>query len=514
MEYTFTHQGREYSPTFKKNIRRYINFYNFFIKIVFFWRFLKSPVILESLSKELSEIKVKSLIDTDISDHLETLFVESLAVKPRLIVELGVRTGQSTFVFERVAKLSDAYLVSVDIEPQKSSSSWNKWSFVHEDDLVFADRFADWCRGKRIEPKIDVLFIDTSHEYNQTKREISKWFPFLSEKAVVFFHDANVRLFYKRRNGTIGKAYNDDRDVMRAIEEYLGTHFNEKKDFIKIEGFWLIKHKAICNGMTILKRTSIVKSKMALENARIVIPREAVKYILFQRTQHLFFRRNEFVRKAVKLFPKRIAYGFESLFSNFDNMVSLESFFTKKRVTELFNEEMNAEYQKMMPFLPDRVGSILDIGCGVAGIDVLLYKHYMSQNPKIYLIDKTEMPSKVYYSYRERGCYYNSLDTSRSILEMNGVPSQNIFLQEAENNQIKFDEKFNLVISLISWGFHYPLSTYLAQVYEKMASGGTLIIDVRKILTSDPIVELRDKFGKVNIIYESDKHARVVALKQ
>lgn len=248
MKYTLTPEGREYSPTFKKNIRRYIKYYNLFINL-----FLnKKPK--SSKIKELQEIYEHAMIDTDISDHLEPLFVESMVVKPRLIVELGVRTGQSTFVFERVAKLCDAFLLSVDIAPQQNKTTWSRSEFIQRDDLVVADEFPSWCMRNNLEPKIDVLFIDTSHEYHQTKKEIAKWFPFLSPRGVVFFHDANVKLIYKRRNGTIGKAYNDDRDVMRAIEEYVGTPLNEKKYFRKVVGSWLVEHYSLCNGMTILKR--------------------------------------------------------------------------------------------------------------------------------------------------------------------------------------------------------------------------------------------------------------------
>ncbi|MDP2598708.1 MAG: class I SAM-dependent methyltransferase [Candidatus Liptonbacteria bacterium] len=254
MKYILTYQGREYSPFFKKNIRRFINLYNFLIGILFFVRFLNKAPPIESSSKELNEIRARAMENSDISDHLETLFIESLEVQPKLIVELGVRTGQSTFVFERVAKLCDSFLVSVDIEPQLASSSWKKWSFVRQDDISFAENFKDWCKNKGIIPAIDVLFIDTSHEYGHTKQEIAKWFPFLSKKAKVFFHDANVRMLYKRRNGTIGKAYNDDRDVMRAIEEHIGIRFNERKDFVELKNSWLVKHYAICNGMTILQK--------------------------------------------------------------------------------------------------------------------------------------------------------------------------------------------------------------------------------------------------------------------
>ncbi|MDP3962624.1 MAG: class I SAM-dependent methyltransferase [bacterium] len=251
MKYILTPEGREYSPAFKKNVRRYIKYYNLFIKTLFLWRFNGKHEI--SSLNELNEIRRHALIDTDISDHLETLFNESMAVKPKLIVELGVRTGQSTFVFERVAKLHNAFLLSVDIAPQQNKTAWPRSTFIQKDDVLVADEFKDFCLKNNLEPKIDVLFIDTSHEYNHTKKEIEKWMPFLSPQGVAFFHDANVKLLYKRRNGTIGKAYNDDRDVMRAIEEYVGTHLNEEKDFKKIQGKWLIEHHAVCNGMTMLK---------------------------------------------------------------------------------------------------------------------------------------------------------------------------------------------------------------------------------------------------------------------
>ncbi len=253
MKYTLTPEGREYSPVFKKNIRRYIKYYNILVKTIFFWRFSKNLVITKSFLPELDEIRSHAMVDTDISDHLEAIFIESMIVKPKLIVELGVRTGQSTFVFERVAKLCNSFLLSVDISPQQRKTTWSKSAFIQRDDILVADDFKSMCTKNNLEPKIDVLFIDTSHEYNHTKKEIAKWFPFLSERSMVFFHDANVKLLYRHRNGTIGKAYNDDRDVMRAIEEFIGIPLNEKKDFRKLAGKWFVEHYSICNGMTILK---------------------------------------------------------------------------------------------------------------------------------------------------------------------------------------------------------------------------------------------------------------------
>ncbi len=246
---------------------------------------------------------------------------------------------------------------------------------------------------------------------------------------------------------------------------------------------------------------------------KIIVPRQATKYILFQRTQYLFFRRSIFMQNLKRFLPKSIAYPLESFFCHFNFIINIESFFTRNIVARLFSEEMNREYESMKPYLPQKVSAILDIGCGVAGIDALLYRHYLHQDPEMYLIDKTEMPNKIYYSYNEKGCYYNSLDISKNILTMNGVPPRKIFLEEARENKIGFNQRFDLVISLLSWGFHYPLSTYLDEVYEKMSSGGVLIIDVRKVPMNDPLVELTRKFGNAKILYESPKHARVAVVK-
>src|SRR5688572_4578711 len=52
---------------------------------------------------------------TDICDHLNALFFLAMSVKPRLMVELGTRGGESTRALLSAASLSDAILLSVDI---------------------------------------------------------------------------------------------------------------------------------------------------------------------------------------------------------------------------------------------------------------------------------------------------------------------------------------------------------------------------------------------------------------
>lgn len=204
--------------------------------------------------REFDEVRERSFFRSPINDHLVTLFTESLTKKPRLIVELGVRDGESTFVFERVAGLCGSKFVSVDIEDYSRASDLEDWIFLKKDDLEFAGEFRDWCRGEGLEPEIDILFIDTSHEYHQTVKEIEAWFPFLSKNGKVFFHDTNLRPVFFRKDRSAGRGMSNRRGVIRALENYFGKRFNERKEFVEVIGGFLFRHYPYCNGLAVLER--------------------------------------------------------------------------------------------------------------------------------------------------------------------------------------------------------------------------------------------------------------------
>jgi cephalosporin hydroxylase len=203
---------------------------------------------------ELDEIRQRSMERTDISDHLVTLFLEAMTVRPKLIVELGVRGGESTFVFERVARLCGATLVSVDIEDCSAASSYENWRFQKSDDIDFAKQFESWCERCRMKAEIGILFIDTSHLLGHTTEEIERWFPFLSEKSKVFFHDTNCTRIYFRQDGSIGVGWDNKRGVIAALEKFFDKSFNEKKYFVDWAKGWAIRHYPRCAGLTILEK--------------------------------------------------------------------------------------------------------------------------------------------------------------------------------------------------------------------------------------------------------------------
>lgn len=186
---------------------------------------------------------------TDISDHMDTIYTEilSLEPKPKLIVELGVRWGDSTRIFNYINQEIGSRLISIDIEPCKYDNIVNG-TFIQMDDISFAKIFKE-----KYGAEIDVLFIDTSHLYEHTKQEIAAWFPLLKEKALVIFHDTNLKADVKRKNGEVAHYWDNKRGVTRAIEEYFEMKINEEETFdISFEKYgykWRMKQDPYCNGL-------------------------------------------------------------------------------------------------------------------------------------------------------------------------------------------------------------------------------------------------------------------------
>ena len=76
----------------------------------------------------------------------------------------------------------------------------------------------------------------------------------------------------------------------------------------------------------------------------------------------------------------------------------------------MYLSDMETEYSSIQNFSPKECSSILDIGCGVAGIDIFLNQHYLHQKVDFFLLDKTQIYRNVYCMFEENGVFYNSLN--------------------------------------------------------------------------------------------------------
>ena len=129
------------------------------------------------------------------------------------------------------------------------------------------------------------------------------------------------------------------------------------------------------------------------------------------------------------------------------------------------------DYAEMAPYLPERAGTILDVGCGVGGIDVLLKRRY--PDAALLLLDG-DGPAEMVPGFHEAYRPYNSRAVTDELLAANGVDGAT-WLDVGTTEVLKAD----LVVSLLSWGFHYPISTY------RIAGPATIVCDVRRAHRSD-----------------------------
>lgn len=133
-----------------------------------------------------------SLCNTDIRSHLRELFTFTLFFAPRTIVELGVRTGWSTRAFAAAAKLVGAFMIGVDLDERCKNvyalAVGPQHGFaVAGDSVEAAQHYVSWVADRRdlaMEDTVDLLFIDTSHEYDDTVRELKAWAPLMSGPCV------------------------------------------------------------------------------------------------------------------------------------------------------------------------------------------------------------------------------------------------------------------------------------------------------------------------------------------
>ncbi len=121
------------------------------------------------------------------------------------------------------------------------------------------------------------------------------------------------------------------------------------------------------------------------------------------------------------------------------------------------------DYHIILPFLPQQVQSILDIGCGMAGIDVLLKRHYPAA--QLWLLDGDGKEPRDGWNKTLNA--FSSRADADELLAANGVTADR-WIDVNTKEALKAD----LVISMASWGFHYPISTYDVT--------GFCIVDLRK----------------------------------
>ena len=226
------------------------------------------------------------------------------------------------------------------------------------------------------------------------------------------------------------------------------------------------------------------------------IPNDTLPYILYQRTtldaDTLLYR---VTSKANALIP-----GLYKL------SVWIRGLFNRALIKKRFSEALHDEYIHLLPYLPEINNPIIvDIGCGMGGIDVFLNEHYKG-SANFYLVDESRIDKNIWYGYEKEGSRYNDLEKTGELLKANALREDH-FSYLTPKEFVKKEIQVDIVISLISWGYHYPVATYAAKVKEILKPNGILIIDVRK----EVVDEIKSYFSTCTVIFEDSKRCRVLA---
>jgi hypothetical protein len=137
-----------------------------------------------------------------------------------------------------------------------------------------------------------------------------------------------------------------------------------------------------------------------------VLPAPAIPFVLLQRPSHQRYSKDWWSRLPIPYYPV---------------LCKLESRTRRGAITSRYNEAIARDYEQLRPHLPAEIDTVLDIGCGMAGIDVLLQRHYAARPPRFVLLDKSSVTPGVYYSYKEKAAVYSSLDAACETVRSNCV---------------------------------------------------------------------------------------------
>ena len=156
---------------------------------------------------------------SDIQAHLVRLydFTVQISVKEKVVVELGVRWGTSTVALLAAVNDSGGHLYSVDINDcpgvRKLYGAESNWTFIKGDDMEVVKGWSN---------PIDHLFIDTSHKFDHTIKELKEWGKWVKSGGIITLHDLY---------GLDG----EKSEVWEAIEQHMKEN-PEKYDFKVFEG--------------------------------------------------------------------------------------------------------------------------------------------------------------------------------------------------------------------------------------------------------------------------------------
>jgi hypothetical protein len=155
-------------------------------------------------------------------------------------------------------------------------------------------------------------------------------------------------------------------------------------------------------------------------------------------------------------------------------------------------------------YLKTPPATILDIGCGLAFESRMFNKKHGS---KLWLLDgdvkdNPEISREIRFGNVDTMAFYNRLDDIEQVLQEDNI--QDYTMLDVNNFVIATEQKFDLICSWFSCGFHYPLDAYKNLILAHSHRDTELIFDLRTKAVDTLGVKI------VRILEEGEKHIKAV----
>lgn len=140
-----------------------------------------------------------------------------------------------------------------------------------------------------------------------------------------------------------------------------------------------------------------------------------------------------------------------------------------------YADRMALEYDLMLvrEWLPGKVERVLDIGCGLAGIDVFISRNHGVKG--LFLLDGDGTGPRA-VGYTDECKPWHNAKVAAKFVKYHVPDLFVVPLPPDPNQSIEVD----FIISLLSWGHHYPVDVYLKLAQAALQSGSRLILDLRE----------------------------------
>ena len=159
-------------------------------------------------------------------------------------------------------------------------------------------------------------------------------------------------------------------------------------------------------------------------------------------------------------------------------------------------EVLTSEFESIAPYLPRTCESILDVGGGMGGIDVLLSEHYGGCH--VTILDGIDDPPLM----EKHAATFSNMHVASEFLALNGVASYDFI--DANSAERRATRTYDLIVSFKSWCFHTPPELHLDIGPVCLREMTRLLVDIRRD-KGDWELEMQHAFGMTRVVHSGVK---------